>query len=203
MKRCFLLMLMLAFSKLVFSQRNDEKDHSFKRENIFMGGSVGLGLGNGSFSAGCNPEIGYSIAKWLDAGLIFNVNYYSFTAEANNGIRQRSFNYGGGMFVRIYPVDGFFIAAIPEYNIIKTKLKDIAYYGTGDEVKLSQEAPSLLLGIGYGGREIGEEGFYTMLAFDAGNNTNSPYIGSLGSKLPILRAGFNIYLHKKKKKSVL
>ncbi len=38
-----------------------------------------------------------------------------------------------------------------------------------------------------------------VLMFDAGNNTDSPYIGYLGSKEPIIRAGFNIYLRPKKK----
>ena len=154
-----------------------------------------MGVGNGSLSVGGNPEIGYSIAKWFDAGLIFNINYFSFTAESNFGVRQRSLNYGGGIFTRFYPVNSFFVTVIPEYNIITTTQK---YVANGEELKFKQEAPSLLLGIGYGSREIGNSSFYTMLAFDAGNNTNSPYIGSLGSKLPILRAGFNFYLRPKK-----
>lgn len=199
MKRCFLLVLMLVFSTFVFSQRNEEKDHSFKKENIFMGGSIGLGLGNGSFSIGGNPEIGYSVAKWLDAGFIFNVNYYSFTAESNGGVRQRTFNYGSGIFTRLYPIPSIFFTIIPEYNVLKTTLKDIALYGTQQEIKSTEEAPSLILGVGYGSHEIGNGSFYTMIGFDAGNNTKSPYIGYYGSKLPIIRAGFNFYLRPKKK----
>lgn len=189
-----LLFLLLSVSTFSFCQRNEESTHSFKKENIFLGGSIGLGVGNGSFSIGGNPEIGYTVAKWFDAGFLFNINYYSFTAETNRGVRQRTFNYGAGFFTRIYPVNGFFLTAIPEYNIISTTSKDIALYGTGDEVKIKTEAPSLLLGVGYGSRDIGRGNFYTMIAFDAGNNTNSPYIGFYGSKLPILRAGFNFYL---------
>ena len=199
MKFRFLFTFIFITSISSFAQKNEDKDHSFKQENIFMGGSIGLGIGNGSFSVGGNPEIGYSIAKWLDAGLIFNVNYYSFTAESNGGVRQRSFNYGGGIFTRLYPVNSFFFTVIPEYNIISTTQKDIALYGTGEELKFKQEAPSLLLGIGYGSRDIGNGNFYTMIAFDAGNNVNSPYIGYYGSKLPILRAGFNFYLRPKRK----
>lgn len=182
-----------------FGQESTERDHSFKTENIFMGGSIGLGIGNGSFSVGGNPEIGYTIAKWLDAGIMFNLNYYSFSAEVNNGIRQRTFNYGAGVFTRLYPVNSFFLTVIPEYNIISTTVKDIARYGTGEEVKTKTEAPSLLLGVGYGTRDIGRGNFYTIIAFDAGNNTNSPYIGYYGSKFPILRAGFNIYLSPKRR----
>jgi hypothetical protein len=80
---------------------------------------------------------------------------------------------------------------LPEYNIIKNNFRNVF---TGDESSFRQEAPSLLLGLGYTSREIGASSFYTIIMFDAGNNVNSPYIGSLGSKFPILRTGFNFYL---------
>lgn len=179
--------------------QNAETDHSFRKENIFIGGAIALGLGGGGFSAGANPEIGYTVANWLDAGISTNINYYSYTAEANNGVRQRSLNFGGGIFVRLYPIPNIFIQVLPEYNWVKTTLKDIAYYGTGQEIKTTQEAPSLLLGAGYATREIGNTSFYTVIMFDAGNNLNSPYVGYLGSKYPILRTGFNFYLRPKKK----
>ena len=199
MKYWLVLLSFGLFSIDSFSQKDEEKDHSLRQENIFLGGSIGLGVGNGSFSVGGNPEIGYSVAKWLDAGFIFNLNYYSFTAESNSGVRQRTFNYGGGIFTRFYPINNFFLTVIPEYNFIKTNLKDIAYNYTGETVKINYEAPSLILGIGYGSHEIGNGSFYTMIGFDAGTNIRSPYIGYYGSKLPILRAGFNFYLGPKKK----
>ncbi len=196
MKNLIFALSMVSIYCSAFAQ---DKDHSFKKENIFIGGAIGLGLSGGGFSAGANPEVGYTVAKWFDAGIITNVNYYSYSAEVNNGVRQRSFNYGAGMFVRLYPIPNFFIQLLPEYNWIKTSLKDIALYGTGEEVKLSQEAPSFLLGAGYATREIGNTSFYTVIMFDAGNNVNSPYVGYLGSKYPILRTGFNFYLRPKKK----
>lgn len=196
MKRCFLLMLMLACSTFVFSQRNEEKDHSFKKENIFLGGSISLGLGSGYFAVGGNPEIGYTIAPWLDAGIGTNINYYTIAPEYNNYRRDKSFNYGAGIFTRIYPLKEVFFQIQPEYNWTKISGQ---YVGSDFVDKLTFQAPSLLLGIGYTTREIGNSSFYTLIMIDAGNNTESPYIGYLGSKEPVIRAGFNIYLRPKKK----
>ncbi len=189
---CFLLL-----SVSSFSQKQDvPKSHKFQKENIFIGGGIGLGLGSGSFSAGLNPEIGYTVVQWLDAGIAMNFNYNSITAEYNQGLSLKSFNYGGGIFARVYPINGLFLQVLPEYNIIRTTYKNVFTQAEGD---FKQEAPSLLLGIGYSSREVGRSNFYTVLMIDAGNNTNSPYIGSLGSKLPILRTGINFYLSPKRK----
>jgi len=158
---------------------------------IQLGPHLTQGLG-----AGANPEIGYTIAQWLDAGFSTNFNYYSYSAEYNGGVRQRSFNYGAGVFVRAFPIRNVFLQVLPEYNRINTNLKD-AY--SGQAVTYRYEAPSLLLGIGYASRDIGRSSFYTVLMFDAGNNENSPYIGYLGSKQPILRTGFNFYLRPRRK----
>ncbi|MBA4141379.1 MAG: hypothetical protein H0X70_12965, partial [Segetibacter sp.] len=81
---------------------------------------------------------------------------------------------------------------------ITTSLKDMRAGTTGEQLKLKQEAPSLLLGAGYSRRMIGQSNFFTVIMFDAGNNLNSPYIDSYGSKLPILRTGFNFYLRPKR-----
>ncbi|HEX8462442.1 MAG TPA: hypothetical protein VF623_13475, partial [Segetibacter sp.] len=181
MKSLFIAAFLLSTTISTFAQKEteegEEKTHKFRKDNIFLGGAIGLGLGGGGFSAGANPEVGYSIARWLDAGISTNFNYYSITAEQNGGQRQRSFNYGAGVFARIYPIRSIFLQILPEYNIIKTNFKSAF---NGEETRFKQEAPSLLLGIGYTSREIGSTSFYTVIMFDAGNNTNSPYIGYLG-----------------------
>lgn len=198
--RSFLTIFCVCFASVpLFAQNDDESSHKFRRDNIFIGSSIGLGLGNGGFSAGANPEIGYSVSKWIDAGISTNLNYFSYRAEYNSGIRQRSFNYGGGVFVRFFPFRGFFLQVLPEYNRINTNFKDLNAGSIGSEYHLKHEAPSLLLGVGYGSRVIGNTNVFTVLMIDAGTNTNSPYIGSLGSKLPILRTGFNFYLRPKRR----
>lgn len=189
----------VALSISCFAQKEEESSHQFRRDNIFIGSSIGLGLGNGGFSAGANPEIGYSVSKLIDAGISTNFNYFAYRAEYNGGIRQRSFNYGGGVFVRVFPISGFFLQVLPEYNWVNTNFKDLNAGSIGSEYHLKREAPSLLLGIGYGSRMIGNTNFFTVLMIDAGTNTNSPYIDTYGAKLPILRTGFNFYLRPKKR----
>jgi hypothetical protein len=54
------------------------------------------------------------------------------------------------------------------------------------------------LGIGYGRRVVGQNGFYIALLFDALDNVNSPYNDAFGHPLPVLRAGFDIYLHQRR-----
>ena len=82
----------------------EEKTSGFNPNHLFIGSSLMLGFSSGSFSVGANPEIGYSLTNWLDAGLGFNINYYSISGEYNYGVQQNSFNYGGGPFMRVYPI---------------------------------------------------------------------------------------------------
>lgn len=196
MRLALIALGMLALFVTASAQDEAESSHKFRKDNIFIGGSIGLGLGNGGFSAGANPEVGYTIARWLDAGISTNFNYNSYSAEYNGGLRQRSFNKGGGVFVRLFPYKGFFLQVLPEYNRIRFSYKNVS---SGYQESIRQEAPSLLLGAGYGSRQIGNMNFFTVIMIDAGSNVNSPYIGSLGSKLPVLRTGFNFYLRPKRR----
>lgn len=196
MKSIFFVLGMLSLTASLFGQEDDERTHKFRRDNIFMGGAIGLGFSSGGFSVGGNPEVGYTITNWFDAGVSANLNYYSYSAEYNNGYSQRSFNYGAGVFVRAFPIRNVFLQVLPEYNRINTRLKDVY---SGSQRTYKQEAPSLLLGIGYASRDVGRGSVYTVLMFDAGDNANSPYIGYLGTKQPILRAGFNFYLRPRRR----
>ncbi|MEJ7682439.1 MAG: hypothetical protein WKG06_32225 [Segetibacter sp.] len=98
-----------------------------------------------------------------------------------------------------FPFKSFFLQVLPEYNRINTNFKNLNTGSIGSEYRMKREAPSLLLGVGYGSRMIGNTNFFTVLMFDAGTNTNSPYIGTYGAKHPVLRTGFNFYLRPKRK----
>lgn len=188
----------------VFAQRNsapatytsDEGNKGFKKENIFIGSGLTLGFSSGSFNVGANPEIGYSIAQWLDAGISFNINYFSLSGDYNFGNSQKAFNYGGGPFMRIYPVPFLFIEGEYEHNWIDytTKLQN------GTTIKNNSTSSSFLAGIGYSQRIIGQTNFYTALMLDLGNDIHSPYIDSYGSAYPFVRIGFNFYLRPSRKK---
>jgi len=194
-KSFFLLIASVLFLSSSFAQESNSdgrnEDHrAWKLNNLFAGGSIGLGAGSGTFALGANPEIGYSFSNIFDAGILFNVNYYSLSAGANNGDQQRNFNFGSGAFVRAWIFNGFFIQAQPEYNWITQNdnvsgLNYVTKYG----------ASSFLAGAGWGSRDIGNFNFFTVIMADLGNDPNSPYKDYYGDIIPVIRAGVNFYFH--------
>jgi hypothetical protein len=192
-KRIFLVFALLCLFFHGFSQLEygDEKQGKFKRENIFIGSGLNLGLGNLSFNVGINPEIGYSLTRWLDAGVSLNLNYFSQNASEFSSIRLRNFNYGGGPLVRIWPMSFLYIQLQPEYNWISSSQKDVISNYTGT---LHTDAGSLLVGVGYGTKLIGSHYSYLSLMIDVLQNRNSPYRDQYNDPLPIFRAGFGFYL---------
>lgn len=182
-----------------FAQENEtgaeEGKGKFKRENVFLGSSLNLGLANRSFNVGINPEIGYSVTKWLDAGVALNVNYFSQNASDYSSIRFRNFNYGAGTFLRIWPVNFLHLQVQPEYNWISSSQKDVL---TGRSGSYQYNAASLLLGIGYGTRVLGSHYSYVTLMIDVLQDINSPYRDQYNDPLPVFRAGFGVYLRPKR-----
>jgi len=130
---------------------DDGDGNGFLKQNLFLGGSLGLGFGTDQFSVGVNPEIGYSLFKWLDAGLVVNFNYNSISADPtlyfNNNTAVKQFTYGGGVFGRVFVLPFLFLTAQPEVNWISTTE---TYEGAGGgSYKSNTSAGSLLLGAGY------------------------------------------------------
>lgn len=187
------LALTILLSVKSFSQQNDVDDNKgqFKRENIFLGTGLNLGIANRSFNVGLNPEIGYSVTKWMDAGVSLNINYFSQNASEFSSIRFRNFNYGGGTFLRIWPVNFLHLQIQPEYNWISSSQKNVL---TGQTGSYKYNAGSLLVGVGYGSRMIGSHYSYVTLMIDVLQNINSPYRDQYNDPLPVFRAGFGMYL---------
>ena len=96
---------------------SDEENggNGFRKENLFIGGSVNLGFSSYSFNAGAAPEIGYSLNRFVDVGALVNINYASERADPyyNDNIRTRSINYGIGAFGRFYPINFLFLQVEP------------------------------------------------------------------------------------------
>jgi hypothetical protein len=201
MKYLFMTLLLLAGTFAAVAQEEDNEERKgFKRENIFLGTSLNVGIGNGGYVLGGNPQFGYSIAQWLDAGITTNLIYAS-QRYLNFGreVRQRSFNYGGGPFVRVFPINMIHLQAQYEYNWTSGNVQDI---GSGQRQKFKVDAPSFLVGAGYGQRVVGRSSFYTTILFDLTKDVNSPYVlieGNQKIAMPVFRAGFNIYLGPKKR----
>ncbi|HEV9034958.1 MAG TPA: hypothetical protein VGQ51_00005, partial [Puia sp.] len=143
------------------------------------------------------PEMGYALNKWLDAGIVVNFTYNSISADPayNQNISSKEFVYGGGVFARAWFLPFLFVTVQPENNWTSITLKDETYGGT---LRQNATAASVLAGIGYGGRGIGQGTFYLALMVDMLRNINSPYNDAYGHPLPVLRAGFDVFVHKQR-----
>jgi hypothetical protein len=202
-KRMMSLTFALFVTVFAFAQQTpetyQEPEKGFDKNRLFLGGSIALGFSSGSFNIGANPEIGYSVTDWLDAGIGLNLNYFTINADYNYGIRQHSFNYGVGPFIRAYPINFLFFQAQFEQNWVHYNLKDMTS-PNAPEQNYTTSAQSILLGIGYSQRIVGQASYYMALLIDVNDNPNSPYRDGYNNPIPILRAGFNIYLNKSHRK---
>ena len=172
----------------------EEKQKGFKKENLFIGGSVSLAFYNSTFLIGGSPVLGYSIANWMDAGVVVNYNYTSYrdyNFVYNDKLKQTV--YGGGVFTKIYPVRFLFVQAQAEHNFIKQKfIPDV-----GNTQTYRYDANSFLVGGGYTTGRYGKGGppfFYLAVLFDITGNSNSPYTDGYGRAIPIIRGGIQVPL---------
>lgn len=169
----------------------------FLKQNLFIGGSLDLGFAADQFNVGINPEVGYSLTRWLDAGLVANFNYVSVSPDPtgyyNSDLSEKEFIYGGGVFARAFFVPFLFAAVQPEYNWTHDVQKYEAYATT---YTFKENAASVLVGLGYTHREVGQGTYYLALMVDVGGSKFSPYNDVNGHPLPVIRAGFDIFVHR-------
>ena len=191
--------LLLVASIISLNSKAQDKEEKEKvkvpfKENLFTGGSISLAFYNNTFLVGGNPVLGYSITNWADLGLVINYTYSSYrdyNFVFNDKLKQ--YVYGGGGFVKLYPVKFLFAQAQYEYNFIKQKF--IPNVGVEQEYK--GEAGSFLIGGGYTTGRYGRGGgphFYLAVLFDISNKLGSPYLDSYGRTIPIIRGGIQIPL---------
>jgi len=193
MKKIILSLLLLsATSTFLFGQ--DEEKKGFKKENLFTGGSVSLAFYNSTFLVGASPVFGYSVSRWLDAGLVANYNYTSYRDVYVFGDKRHQTVYGGGGFIKLYPVRFLFAQAQLEHNFIKEK----QIYPAGVPSTTEKfNANSFLIGGGYTTSRYAGSGqpfFYLAVLFDVSNDINSPYTDAYGRTIPIIRGGIQVPL---------
>lgn len=194
MKKLILSFMLSAVVVSLYAQEEEEEEKGgWKKDHLFIGTSLNLGFSNG-FIIGLNPEIGYSINKFIDAGISTNFNYVTQRYQ-NIDASLRYMAIGGGPFVRVWPVRMIFIGGQYEYNSIKLSEK----VGGTVTYRENHTASSLLVGAGYGNRMIGESQFYTSIMIDALKDEYSPYRDQYGRVLPVFRTGFIFYLGRGKK----
>lgn len=201
MKNCVCLLLLLsslqldAFAQEKASEMADEPVRkTFKKENLFTGGSVNASFFNGTTSLGINPHFGYSINKFVDVALSMNVSYISQRDNTLNGDKLRQNILGPGAFVRIFPVKFLFAQAQYEHSFIRYKY--IYPSGSGQPSEKQRfEANSLLVGAGYtNGRDAGNSYYYVSILFDVLRQPNSPYTDNNNRVIPVFKVGYNIGL---------
>ncbi len=176
------------------SQEEEEKPKVPFKEKLFTGGSVSLGFYANTFLIGASPVFGYSITNWADLGIVINYTYTSYRDYYVFDDRLKQQNYGGGGFVKLYPVRFLFAQAQWEYNFLHLKY---ILPNNGPSTKERSEASSFLVGGGYTTGRMGRGGpphFYLAVLFDISNNIYSPYTDAYGRTIPIIRGGVQIPL---------
>lgn len=190
-----LLAIVLPVSLLAQDKEKEKEERTFK-ENLFTGGSVTVGFSNNTFIVGGSPVLGYSLTNWADAGLVFNYTYTSYrdVYVLNDRIRQQV--YGGGAFLRLYPVRFLFAQAQVEHNFIRQKYIPAPTSGAGVD-RAKGDVSSVLVGGGYTSGRWGRGGgafYYLSVMFDIAKELNSPYTDAYGRIIPIVRGGLQIPL---------
>jgi hypothetical protein len=195
MKRLFIVCFLSCLVFIVTAQ--DEEEQGGGKKNLFTGGSVSLSFFDGAFLVGANPVFGYSLANWVDAGVLVNYTYTSYRDYQEYNDRLRQYIYGGGAFVRIFPLKFLFGQAQFERNWVKMKYLSApgsVYYK--DEIT-TVKANSLLVGGGYCTGRDGQNktmyGYFSIL-FDIVRDNYSPYVDYPNRSIPIIRAGIHIPL---------
>ncbi len=193
MKNTFLLLVILLFGFNTLNAQNENAaPKGFDKNKVFIGTSINLGLSNNFFNIGLNPQLGYSITEWLDAGVVVNLNYYT---QSSSVTKDKNFNYGGGGFLRVWPINFLHLQIQPEYNWISSTR---TYNNATQSAKFNYNAGSLLAGIGYGSRQVGSRFSHFTIMIDVLQQMNSPYRDQYGDPQPVFRAGFGVYLNSKR-----
>jgi hypothetical protein len=98
-----LVALLVFLSCHAFSQsgedKKEERKSGFQKDKLFTGGSATAGFSSYSTILGIDPQLGYSLTKWADAGFTFNLNYTSQRDYEVYGDKLRQTVYGPGAFV--------------------------------------------------------------------------------------------------------
>jgi len=199
--KIFISLLITCFtliSHLVQAQNIIQTQKVLEEEKpILFGGGLLLGGGSNSFQLGLNPELLKSYNKYIDAGIIANIYYSSFSISLGSNEKIKNFQLGAGVFARVWPIEQFFIQIQPEYNRTWTSANN---YSNGVRASTSFGATSILGGIGYGKHNADGMSYFSVM-IDLLNANQSPYKIGQTTAQPIIRAGAGFPIFRKKKKA--
>jgi hypothetical protein len=206
MKSKVIAFLMIASVVSLYSKaQDDEEKGGFKKENLFTGGTVTASFSNGVTVLGISPLLGYKIANWTDAGLVFNLTYTGVRDYRQFDDKLKQTVKGVGAFTRLYPVNFLFLQAQYEKNFTTQRYEPSPNLPAYTAYKETVNSNSLLVGAGYTqGRQRGSNTFfYLAILFDVLKEQYSPYVDvaidpNTGYRsiraIPIIRGGVNIGL---------
>jgi hypothetical protein len=189
------------------AQGGEEKEKVPFKQNLFTGGTISLAFYSNTFLVGGSPVFGYSITNWADLGVVINYNYIVYRDYRVFDDRLKQQNFGGGPFVKLYPLRFIFAQAQYEYNFLRLKYIPPPNSGFSEE-KDGLEAKSFLVGGGYTTGRMGRGGaphYYLAILFDVLHEPGSPYTDAYGRSIPIIRGGVQIPLFQgsgKKQKNI-
>ncbi len=195
MRSKLIIFIFIASVISINTKAQGEKEKVPFKQNLFTGGTISLAFYSNTFLIGGSPVLGYSITNWADLGIVINYNYTVYRDYYVFDDRLKQNNFGGGPFVKLYPLRFIFAQAQYEYNFLK--LKYIPPNNGGVQQKDELEAKSFLIGGGYTtGREGrgGDPHYYLAILFDVLHEPGSPYTDAYGRSIPIIRAGVQIPL---------
>jgi len=199
--KIFISLLIICFtliSHLAQAQNIIQTQKVLEEEKpILFGGGLLLGGGSNSFQLGLNPELLKSYNKYIDAGIIANIYYSSFSISLGSNEKIKNFQLGAGVFARVWPIEQFFIQIQPEYNRTWTSANN---YSNGVRASTSYGATSILGGIGYGKHNADGMSYFSVM-IDLLNADQSPYKIGQARAQPIIRAGAGFPIFRKKKKA--
>lgn len=152
----------------------------------FTGGSMGMYFGDLNYLH-LSPLLGYRLSDLFSAGMQLNAQYQwnHYRNAANDGVEKESYGVlGGGVFLRGYPLDAFFLQGQPEYNRVFGR----RHYADGSPPqRFGRWVPSFLAGAGIA-MSAGQGSAVTlMVMYDVLQDEDSPY-----GPHPVFRGGVNI-----------
>src|SRR5688572_15525593 len=110
-KMLVFVVIALVISLNTKAQEEEEKPKVPFKEKLFTGGSISLAFYYNTFLVGGSPVFGYSITNWADLGIVVNYNYTSYRDYQVFDDRLKQQNFGGGGFVKLYPIRFLFAQA--------------------------------------------------------------------------------------------
>ena len=105
MKKSFKLLVSLFILSFAFTSHLAQAQNIIQTQKvleeekpILFGGGLLLGGGSNSFQLGLNPELLKSYNKYIDAGIIANIYYSSFSVSLGSNEKIKNFQLGAGVF---------------------------------------------------------------------------------------------------------